>query len=871
MSVSVSTARVGTDHPEPVSPLGGTATVTVSSGDTVYYYDRPSVSASNNTGSLTSGQSASFTSPQYLISASYSSVQISVDDTQTATQLPASVVTARSTTGAPTTGTWQTNQSVVDSAGVVWTCTAGGTPGTWAQNPSLNVSTFLGVSQIIRPSGDTTGATDRAAINAALAAGTNTSFYLNGNYTVDQPILVQSGTTLVLADASITLAAAANAPIIANPSYSSVSTPAASNIHIRGIGRALLDYNGANQTEQTSALWNSCAIAFTNVSSFSIEGIQCQNSQYLYILMQACSNGRLRNLHGIKGATDKGFLHVDIGCSDISIDGITAAGTFADSVFSFNSVALANVGPTTPYANALVGSARNITNIKVANVRLASSTGMFCFFVDGSATISNVSISAVLNTASSTGGKQIQLGPAGYAGVSLAAHGSMANISVVDYEWHDNATDYFLTIDSDVTDVQISNIRCSGTPKGLVGNGQSSLPASYYPQAQRVKFTDANIAATSSTGALSHLIAGLQVTDLQFENVTIGTANGPILQNASDVTGVKLRGLHVGTLNANPFQSTGYEIGVIENFTYDAKGSSLTAIFPSFSGLKIQQPFPILSSGDTAPAKVQGSEINCSTTFDPTGGAATTGGLYLADGKSWNLVKSHNSVFRPGQIYAPLLFHYDAAAISGVSNGGAVARWPDSAASNALLQATSANQPTWVASDATLNTLPTVAFDGVNDFLQTGPLTPISQAQPFSLFIVWYFTALQTAAWVLQGSVSADTARYSKNGTHMTAFNGSGGATSTVVLAANTAYVSFIAFSANTGTVGENFAARASCASASSGSGTLTGMTLGAKWDGTSSAPIHVAELVGYKGLVSTTDYATIAAGLAAKYGVTLV
>lgn len=35
-------------------------------------------------------------------------------------------------TGAPTTGTWVTGDAVVDSAGVLWLCTAGGTPGTWA-------------------------------------------------------------------------------------------------------------------------------------------------------------------------------------------------------------------------------------------------------------------------------------------------------------------------------------------------------------------------------------------------------------------------------------------------------------------------------------------------------------------------------------------------------------------------------------------------------------------------------------------------------------------------------------------------------------------------------------------------------------------
>lgn len=38
----------------------------------------------------------------------------------------------RASTGAPDSGTWVTNDLVIDSAGVVWLCTAGGTPGTWS-------------------------------------------------------------------------------------------------------------------------------------------------------------------------------------------------------------------------------------------------------------------------------------------------------------------------------------------------------------------------------------------------------------------------------------------------------------------------------------------------------------------------------------------------------------------------------------------------------------------------------------------------------------------------------------------------------------------------------------------------------------------
>jgi hypothetical protein len=43
----------------------------------------------------------------------------------------AQTYTPRGTSGPPTTGTWATGAIVLDSAYVFWKCTVGGTPGTW--------------------------------------------------------------------------------------------------------------------------------------------------------------------------------------------------------------------------------------------------------------------------------------------------------------------------------------------------------------------------------------------------------------------------------------------------------------------------------------------------------------------------------------------------------------------------------------------------------------------------------------------------------------------------------------------------------------------------------------------------------------------
>jgi hypothetical protein len=73
----VQTINISTDHRFPVGLQGYTTTVTVLVGDTVYYGGQQ-VSASQNTGSLTAGQSTVVTVPQvWLLSNSNSVVQVS--------------------------------------------------------------------------------------------------------------------------------------------------------------------------------------------------------------------------------------------------------------------------------------------------------------------------------------------------------------------------------------------------------------------------------------------------------------------------------------------------------------------------------------------------------------------------------------------------------------------------------------------------------------------------------------------------------------------------------------------------------------------------------------------------------------------------
>lgn len=73
MSISL---EITADHAVPVEPLGGTATVQVQSGGTVFYADNPQVSSSNNQGSITAGSSLSFTTQAWIISTTLATVLV---------------------------------------------------------------------------------------------------------------------------------------------------------------------------------------------------------------------------------------------------------------------------------------------------------------------------------------------------------------------------------------------------------------------------------------------------------------------------------------------------------------------------------------------------------------------------------------------------------------------------------------------------------------------------------------------------------------------------------------------------------------------------------------------------------------------------
>lgn len=746
---------------------------------------------------------------------------------------------------------------------------AGPTGATGPTGPAGPASPNIGAATYIHSSGDATGATDAGAINTALATG---DVWLTGDFVVNAPISIPSNRTVVLVNAKITAINNFLAPILVNSQWNvGAGNTGNTNIHIRGIGRALIDGNGANNPQQAGQLWKSTCMFFANVDGFTVENIQAQGSTYVSYVLHACKNGRLRGLH-VNRTTDLGYIHTSQGCSNIVVEKCTCTGTYVDSIITI--AALTGPAYNSPYTATLTGTQLSCSGLSFRDFTVASTTNFVNLINDGNGLISDVSFDDFQNTSTVVSGtNEFWFGRAGYAGYSLPANGSISDIRVSNYTTQ--AGTQFMQMDTPVNNLHVSGVRYGAQScRGFLSYTVATPPAGLNPKLSSVKIGDVTMPVLGA-GAFMELPAGWNVSDISIHNLNIGRADAPILKNASDVSGLAVSRVRVQNLNVVPFQSTANENGTVRDFQYGSKGTLFTNLFANAPTFRIGQPFSPLASNDLTPAPNLGSVIDCFPGKDPSGAAATTGGRYEADGSKWNLLISHNSVFRPSQIYSPVLFHYDASRIN-LADGAAVSKWSDSIGVAALSQATAAAQPTFVAADATLNNKPAVKFDGVADFMQTTSLAPLSQASPWTFFVVYYWNTPLTGSFVVDTASSAQGA----TGDGVTVYRPGNlnfySGTSNVgnlTVAATTPYVMSFSLSGATGTIGLNRAAQSGLTSATSGNARnfLNGLTLGANYNGTASwAGITVGEVFAYPRLLTSGEYATVASGLATKYGITL-
>ena len=223
--------------------------------------------------------------------------------------------------------------------------------------------------------------------------------------------------------------------------------------------------------------------------------------------------------------------------------------------------------------------------------------------------------------------------------------------------------------------------------------------------------------------------------------------------------------------------------------------------------------------------------------------------------------------FSPSDV-AGLTLWLDASQITGVADGGTLATWPDMSGNgyNAT-QATVADQPTYYKSTAgkTVNGLPAVWYPASTEFMQTGAFVsaltvgtiflvgraPYPSAATINLCSgissgsVWaIFTYGSTSPWSLWEGASV-LASGTVNDGAMHQLTGLFAGTASTALRLDGAQI----------------------VSGTAGSGSLTGFTIGADWNGAADVtPDFMAEALVYNAVLSAADVASVESYLHQKW-----
>lgn len=601
MPTNIFTASVTDDHAFPVEPLGGTATVMNASGDTIYYADNAQVSATNNQGSLTAGNSQTFSSPQWLRSLTLATVKITV-------------TSAASSTGLPDGGTSLQVVGKDDS----------GTPG-W-----LNA-----LSVVLRPSGDASGATDVAAINAALAANANVIIH-GGQFFTNAPIIMNSGNALTIWNARVSLTNGANCNIIHNHNADQANQAfggtADSSIRVKGIGYAWLDGNAANQATPTAPYQlTQVGVFFVNATDVIVEDVVIGPVCWMAGLTVGCSNVRWSRVYSNqdRSVPNQDAIDVGPGCSNIQIEHLR--GTSGDDCHSIwakhGAASPSNLCPWLDAAWAAGAANLNTSDVRIINTNV--DVGINCVRVqagDG-ATLSGVHVSNFVKRGALLAGHNhsvLQFGTLVYVTTPPTA----SQLTDITLDGFSGPTDWLVGADSNFQDVVVKNAHVTGPFTALMGHTVAT--------ATNVKDVEIDVNTSDSAGASNY---GLQaISGDTWDRIRLRArmkSSKGVLFNAGTVTNVDVDA-EVDTPTGAPIKSTVADTGLLRLKLKSVPPSSTYA--NASSGLAIAAPSPIFRSGDVIPQTIAGSEIICDAGIDPTGGAHTAGAKYIADGYSWNRI-----------------------------------------------------------------------------------------------------------------------------------------------------------------------------------------------------------------------------------------
>jgi hypothetical protein len=520
---------------------------------------------------------------------------------------------------------------------------------------------------VLRPSGDATGATDIAAINAALQAN-RTVILMGGTFTINAPIRQPSNTTLVLWEAVVFLAAGSNCNLWQNYSLGSALDV---NISIRGVGRALFHGNAANQVRQAlpktdgtggTSMRDNIGIYPVRIDGFRIEDIQVGPTNAYAIAAFGITRFRISRIRLEQDVSTANQDGIDLGpgCQDGVVEDIT--GRSGDDAIVIMAVHWWKSSANDPVPLAYqVGTALplSVQDITVRNVHVQAGINLVRILNDADATVTRIHMHGLKNLGRSG---IISFGQNDYINAAhVPATGSINGINFEDIQGMSPVSansGYAVDISSPVRNVVIRNLDVGsysiGTAygwKALIGSGNAIRTPVDISNVTLDGVHSANT-ASADVGDVVKFQAGITLSNITVKNVKLAAANS-ILNNASLISGLTLSDIEVATIYGNAFRSA--DTGYFENIRIGTR-SGVTTTYGVAVAAKLGPNMPALTAGDLVPvATLDGSRLRTDGTLDPNGAGDTIGGEWVSNGTRWVRASARVDGLATDGLAAPML------------------------------------------------------------------------------------------------------------------------------------------------------------------------------------------------------------------------
>lgn len=536
-------------------------------------------------------------------------------------------------------------------AGLLWSTATGaivGTPTTQGTYSGISItvtddsgsvtsetfSIIVGAAAVsIAPSGDTTGATDTAAVNAALAAGD--SVILTGHYYGNNIILQPSNTAIYCNSGEWTLVAGANCRMWCNTNQDS-QTRTDNNLTVQGDGNFFFNGQPNQQTRQSNQRLNHGfdVISGNNVklSGFSLNAngsshMALGSTRVSYRDIILMSDGTTANQDG---------LDIGPGCEKIGVAGWR--GIAYDDVYSF--FAKTAQSSTAMWYGTPWQDGADTTDIYVDDTQCGCGlTNMFRLQCGNGFKLNGVYASRSINTLFDNDKRLIQFGESTYITVQPAAT-DYSNIVM------DGASGFAVWVATDTacSGVKIRNINQNvALTKGIGtfdGNNLSRVVTDIVIDGVTVGYTGGvthknligfasgtGIAASNITfkniyfPSLTNIVTTtIAITNLALENVAIGAVSGTQFVSTAPSTGT-LSNVSVAKVQAD-VGSSGLTVasGIIDMSSVSITSSSTSSVLENRDAIvnlraNQQVTFSLLTGDDTALFSLSGGTLTL-TAFD---------------------------------------------------------------------------------------------------------------------------------------------------------------------------------------------------------------------------------------------------------------